>query len=262
MLGRRGVAERLVRALFIVEPLEGLEALDLLAQRTRRRIGGVLQQRQMQPLKPAVLLRLARRNPLRHDAGLDHLHRQLRQPARAARGKRRAVVGTQRPGQAEFAEGRIEHRPDMLVVGACQAPGSATDSGCARRSASAARNGVPSPVRNQPLKSMHHTSLAALQCGKRRARGRAAAPQPALHRQPFAIEQLADRARRRPLRLRRAPLKPGSHLHRPPASDAPAAPQGTAPQSRPSSPADDAAAPASDPSDPQRPLPRKRPSHL
>ena len=51
---------------------------------------------------------------------------------------------------------------------------------------------------------------------KRRARRRTAAPQPALDRQPLAIEQRPDRARRRPGRPRGAPLQPGPHLHRPP----------------------------------------------
>ena len=95
MLGRRVIAERLVRALFVVETLEAAQPLELLAQAARRRGGGVLQQRQMQPLQPAVLLRLAGCNALRHHAGLDHLDRKPRQPARPARGKRRPVVGAQ-----------------------------------------------------------------------------------------------------------------------------------------------------------------------
>jgi hypothetical protein len=61
MLGRRVVAQRLVRALLVVETLEAAQALELLAQAARRRVGGILQQREMQPLQPAVLLRLARR---------------------------------------------------------------------------------------------------------------------------------------------------------------------------------------------------------
>src|ERR1700716_2234637 len=85
---RRIVAECLVRTLLVVEALEGVEALDLLAQRARRRIGGVLEQRQVQPLQSAVLLRLTGRDTLRQNARLDHLDGELRQPARPARGKR------------------------------------------------------------------------------------------------------------------------------------------------------------------------------
>ena len=82
MLGRGIVAERLVRPFVVVEALEAAQAPDLLAQASRRRIGGILQQRQMQPFQTAVLLRLAGCNALRHDASLDHLDRELRQAAR------------------------------------------------------------------------------------------------------------------------------------------------------------------------------------
>ncbi len=50
VLSRRVVAERLVRTLFIVDTLEVLEALQLLAQGACRWFGGVLQERQVQPL--------------------------------------------------------------------------------------------------------------------------------------------------------------------------------------------------------------------
>ncbi len=93
MLGRRIVAERLMRAFFIVDVLEHAQALQLFAQATRRWLGGVLQQREMHSLVPAILLWLARRDPLRQHAGLDHLDRQLRQSAGTARGKGRTVVG-------------------------------------------------------------------------------------------------------------------------------------------------------------------------
>src|SRR5262249_61815685 len=55
MLGRRIVAERGVRTLFIVENLEGAQALELLAQAPGGRASRVLQQRQMQPLQSPVL---------------------------------------------------------------------------------------------------------------------------------------------------------------------------------------------------------------
>src|SRR5260370_20150196 len=95
VLGRGAVAERLVRALFVVETLERAQALQLLPQAPRRRIGGVLHQSQMQPLQSAVLLRLARRNSFGHDARLDHLDGQLRQPPPPPPGQRPPLVRAQ-----------------------------------------------------------------------------------------------------------------------------------------------------------------------
>jgi len=89
--------------------LKGFEALELLAQRARRRIGRVLQERQVQPLVPPILLRFTRFNPLRQHASLDHLHRQLRQSARARGGERRPIVGAQPVRQPKFAESRFGH---------------------------------------------------------------------------------------------------------------------------------------------------------
>jgi hypothetical protein len=115
MFGGCGIGERLVRALLVVEAPEGVEAVELLPQAARRRVGGVLQQGQVQPLQSAVLLRLARRDPLRRHPRLDEQHGQPRQAAAGA-GKRRAVVGAQRLRQAELAEGGVEDRPNMLGV--------------------------------------------------------------------------------------------------------------------------------------------------
>src|SRR6516165_11618176 len=44
----RSIPERFVRSLVIVHLLKGFEALELLVQRARRRIGRVLQERQVQ----------------------------------------------------------------------------------------------------------------------------------------------------------------------------------------------------------------------
>ena len=116
MFGGGGVAERLVRALLIIETLKGAEAVELLAQAVGRRRGGVLEQSEMHALVSSVLLWLAGRYPLRHDPGLDHQNRKPRQPAKADGGERRAVVGAQSERQAELAEGGVEHRPDMFAV--------------------------------------------------------------------------------------------------------------------------------------------------
>ena len=68
------------------------------------------------------------------------LDRQPRQAAGAARGERRPVVGAQ-PTAAGRTRGRPRPAPARHAPYRCApSPGSATDSGCARRSASAARN--------------------------------------------------------------------------------------------------------------------------
>src|ERR1051326_4284055 len=78
-LGRRIIAERLVRPLLVVDVLEATQPLELFAQRARRRRGGVLQQCQMQALQPTILLRLAGGDAFPHHACLDELDRELRQ---------------------------------------------------------------------------------------------------------------------------------------------------------------------------------------
>ena len=116
----------------------------------------------MHALVPSVLLRLAGSDPLRLNPGLDHENRKPGQPSDAGGGERRTVVGAKPERQAEFAEGGVKHRPDVLGV----APGqrltaqqiAAVRVGERQRFATA-----PSPVTNQPLKSMHQTSLAAPQ---------------------------------------------------------------------------------------------------
>src|SRR5207244_4962892 len=71
-------------------------------------------------LVATVLLRFAGSNALRHNADLDQLNRELRQPASAARGKRRAIVRAHIMRQPKLAKGCIEHRPDMVGVRAGQ----------------------------------------------------------------------------------------------------------------------------------------------
>src|SRR5262249_21198385 len=93
-----------------------VKALKLRAQRRCRRRSRVLQQCQMKPLQATVLLRLARLDTLRQHAGLDHLHRQLRQSASAGRGERRSVVRAQPKRQAKLAERGIENRPRVLTI--------------------------------------------------------------------------------------------------------------------------------------------------
>src|SRR6266850_4680325 len=165
---RRLLSQRLVRSLVVVNRTKLLEALLLRRQAVGGRRGGLLLERAMHPLVPPVLLRLAGNDPLGPDAQLDPPHRQPRQTAHPGRGKRRTVVRTDRPWQPMLLERRLEDRPYVLFIGPRHrltaqqiaavritqepAPAKAGVNGSQRR---------PSPVRNQPLKSVHHTSLAA-----------------------------------------------------------------------------------------------------
>ena len=204
-----------MRTLFVVETLEVLEALELLAQAARRRFGGVLQQRQMQPLQPSVLLRLAGRDALGHDARLDHLDRQLRQSARPARRKRRPVVGAQADaaGRTRGRPHRAPARHDRCRCGQRLAAQQITAVRIAQRQRLAMR-AVAGQEPALEVDAPHIVGGAAM--GKRRARRRAAATQPALDRQALAVEQRSDRARCRPSDRGCTPLKPGPHLHRSP----------------------------------------------
>ena len=154
----------------------------------RRRIGGVLQQRQMQPLQAAVLLRLAGRNALGHGPGLDHFDGKLRQPAGAARGKWRPIVRAQPQRQAEFAECRIKHRPNMLRIGArqCLTAQQVAAMGIAQRQRLTTRTIAGA----KPAFEVDAPRVIGCRAWrKRRARRRAASAQPAFDRQPLAINR-------------------------------------------------------------------------
>ena len=118
----------------------------------------------------------------------------LRQPACAARGKRRAIVGAQVKRQAELAERRIQHRPDMFGVGARQRLAAqqiaAVGVGERQRLAAAAVAG------QEPALEVDAPDVVGCPAMRKWcARGWTAPPQLALDRQPFAIKQGADRAR-------------------------------------------------------------------
>src|SRR5947209_10887816 len=195
---RRGVIERLMRTLLVVDVLEVVQPPELLAQGARWRRGGIPQQRQVHALMPAVLLRLAGLDALWNHAGLDQLDRQPRQSAGATRGKRRAVVGSHVMRKPELAECRIQHRPDMIGVGARQRLTAQQIAAMRIRDRQRlAALAVPGHKPALEVDAPHLVGGRAFR--KRRARGRTAPAQLALHRQPFAIEQRADRARRRPL---------------------------------------------------------------
>ena len=108
----------------------------------------------------------AGRDPLRLNPGLDHPDRSSSDSpptpieATANRQPERSLSG--RPNSRE---GGGQHRPDMLAVG----PGQRLTAQkiAAHRVGERQRFATgPSPVTNQPLKSMHYTSLAAPQWAK------------------------------------------------------------------------------------------------
>ena len=115
MLGRRVHAQRLVRPLLVVVAAEGVEGFGLRRPVGRGRLGQ-RQHGQMEALVPAVLLRLARIDPLQRNAELDEAHRQRRQPGDAGRGEGRAIVAAEAIRQAVLQEQPLEHRPGLLLA--------------------------------------------------------------------------------------------------------------------------------------------------
>src|SRR5215813_8762800 len=107
--GRGLLSQRLVRPLIVVDRAERVEPFLLGWQTGGRRRRRLLVEGAMHPLMPPILLRLARHNPLGPDTQFDPPYRQPRQPADARRGKRRAVVRTDRPRQAMLLEVQTCH---------------------------------------------------------------------------------------------------------------------------------------------------------
>src|SRR5262245_10480514 len=110
-------SERLVRPLFVEVAAERVKARLLLGDRRGRRGCGFGLERAVHALMTPVLLRLSRINPLRNNAKLEPPNRQWRKAGGSSRGKGRAIVRADRQRQTELAEGLLEHRSDMLMVG-------------------------------------------------------------------------------------------------------------------------------------------------
>ena len=158
---RRLLAQRLVRPLAVVNRSEIVEPPLLRRQAVGRRRCGLVLERAVNPLVTPILLRLAGNDPLGPDAALDPPDRQPRQAAHPGRAKRRPVVQTDRPRQPVLFERRLEDRPYARLVGARHRL--TAQQIAAVRVSQRERITLPaSAVRNQPLKSVHHTSLAAL----------------------------------------------------------------------------------------------------
>src|SRR6478609_9285823 len=126
-------------------------------------LGRLLLQRAMHPLMPPVLLRMPSCNPLRHDSQLHPPHRQARQPGNGSRCKRRPIVGSDRLRHAILAK----HRFKTACTRAVSVFSTAWQRNRYRLWASVIVSGSilsPSPVRNQPLKSAHHTRFGPSAC--------------------------------------------------------------------------------------------------
>src|SRR6516225_7352121 len=114
--GRRLLSQRLMRPFTVVDRAERIKPFLLRRQTGGRGCRRLLVERAMHPLVPSILLRLSSHDPLGPDAQLDPPYRQPRQPADPERGKRRAVVRTDRQRQAMLLEGRLEDWPHILLV--------------------------------------------------------------------------------------------------------------------------------------------------
>src|SRR6185295_19376766 len=112
---RRLEPERFMRPLVVVLAPKLVER-SLLAAAVAFGMLDELGQRPVKPLLAAVLLRLARRDPVVPDPEPLPPHRQRGQPAGPCRRKRWSVVRADGLGSAELLKRRVEDRPDVLGV--------------------------------------------------------------------------------------------------------------------------------------------------
>ena len=161
----------------------------------------------MHPLVAAVLLRLARIDPLQLDPGLGPARRQARQAARTRARKRRAVVRAQRQRHAVAPERRLDRRHDRRRARRhdhdrkkIPAPRIADRQRIAARA-------VPGP---EPALEVDAPDIVRTRRPERTLRRRQTAPQTAARHKTLRAQKIAHRARRRPHR-------PGvlAHQHRP-----------------------------------------------
>src|SRR5262249_11296280 len=128
----------------------------LLGRRRRGGLGGLLLQCAVHPLVTTVVLRARRRNVPRFYAALQPPHRQIREAPSPCRAERRSVVGAYSQRQADLSENNLPRANVGSTI---------RTSTRYRLAASVSVSGsqrVPSAVRNQPLKSIDHSSLATV----------------------------------------------------------------------------------------------------
>jgi hypothetical protein len=175
----------------------------------------------MHALVASVLLRLAGRDPLRLDPGLDHSNRKARQPSHADRGERRTLSERSLSGRPNSRNAASSTGHTCWPIGSGQRL--AAQQIAARRVGERQRLATRPLAGQKPALEINTPDVVGRPAmGEGRARGRAPATQLALHRQPFAIEQEPNRARRRPGDPRPPPLEKGARLQRPPGRMGPA----------------------------------------
>src|SRR5277367_330272 len=208
--------QRFMRPHFVVFLAEIRQRSLLRPPILRRRHRHFLLQRAMHALVPPVLLGMSRLNPLRHNPQLDPPHRQPRQSSNRRRGKRRSVVSPDRLRQAIFAERgfedrlhprrvRVLHRLAAQQIAAVRvADRQRIDALSVPRTEPALEVRAPHPVRPVGMRQWFgvRRRLASLL---------------ARHHQPFSLQHLPDRARRRPLPSRFVTLQHPLQLARSPA---------------------------------------------
>src|SRR5437016_13479985 len=96
---------------------ESVEGPLLRGERVAWRRGCLALEGQVHPLVAAVLLRLARLDPLDADAEADQPGGELGEAAQAGGGEGRAVVGADRLREPVLAESRLENPPCVSAVG-------------------------------------------------------------------------------------------------------------------------------------------------
>jgi hypothetical protein len=151
----------------------------------------------MHALVAPVLLRLAGRDPLRLDPGLDHSNRKARQPSHADRGERRTLSERSLSGRPNSRNAASSTGHTCWPIGSGQRL--AAQQIAARRVGERQRLATRPLAGQKPALEINTPDVVGRPAmGEGRARGRAPATQLALHRQPFPIEQEPNRARRRP----------------------------------------------------------------
>ncbi len=201
--GWSGEVQGFVRPFVIVDGAEHVKGPLLLGERRLGRACGVFFQRAMQPLVPAVLLRLAGIDPLGAHAKLDPPHGKPRKPARADRSERRPVVRADRKRQTELAKRRVEGVPHAIPVGLSH--GLAAQEIAAHRVAD--RQGIAALTlagAKPALEVGAPHRIGRLDRLEWRSKGRTAPPRPARLREPLLAQPVADRADRRRRKIRPA----------------------------------------------------------
>src|ERR1700756_4314690 len=196
---RGALAERLVRPLFVVVAHKCRKAASLSGAGWRRWPHG-FQKRAVKTLVPAVLLRMARIDPLVPDAELDPPHRQRRQTSGPGRSKRRAVVGADHLRQAVLAERPLKRRFALGTLRAARrrhADQIAAEAIRHRERFRARAVAQPDPtlVINPP------NVVGMLRYRELPHAGRRTPPHAAAANQPRSLENLAGRRGRRPFNI-------------------------------------------------------------